>query len=176
MGASISRSVGSACSSSEPFLMMKRACSSVRRPSRKRCCLRKSRLGFSCASSRKSSSSVGFFHAGDCTSTRIYEHQLLGAGLGPWKPGTTAAQLGAKPALGSRDRLVGWCMQTFTDALRCADLGAVGHDMDGKVNGRDGLLLLDGSDGIVDLLGARLVGSGGGCAGAVLAVHVGMPG
>lgn len=46
--------------------------------------------------------------------------------------------------------------------------------MDGEVNGGDGFLMLDGTNGIVDLFSAGRFGSGRRCANAVLAIHAGM--
>lgn len=42
---------------------------------------------------------------------------------------------------------------TFADALQSAHLGAIFHGMQGEVDFGEGLLLLDGADGIVEVFG-----------------------
>lgn len=73
-----------------------------------------------------------------------------------------------------KDRKGGGRMQasghTFADSLHGADLGPVFHSVDGEVDLGKRLLLLDGADGIVDLLGAAILV--GGERRDVLGVHV----
>lgn len=51
-------------------------------------------------------------------------------------------------------------LRTFANTLRGVNLGAILHGMDSKVNLGDGLLLLNGTNGIVDLLVATVIGVG----------------
>jgi hypothetical protein len=51
---------------------------------------------------------------------------------------------------------------TFADTLHGVDLSTVLHGVNSKVNLRHGLPLLDGADGIIDLLVATGVDGGGG--------------
>jgi len=64
-----------------------------------------------------------------------------------------------------------WSSLTFADALHCADLGAIFHSMQGKINLGDGLLLVDSSQSIVDLDPVLDVQRHQGTGGGLLAVH-----